>query len=58
VATFFELNEIPYEFVEVLLSKGEHKTPEFISSNPFGLIPVIKDEEFSLGESHAILKYS
>lgn len=41
----------------VNLAKGEHKTPEFKSINPMGLVPAIDDDGFHLFESHAILRY-
>lgn len=31
--------------------------PQFLAINPFGLIPVIDDDGFVLGESHAIIRY-
>jgi glutathione S-transferase len=31
--------------------------PEFQALNPFGRIPVIDDDGFSLGQSHAIIRY-
>jgi glutathione S-transferase len=31
--------------------------PEFLAVNPFGLVPVIDDDGFTLGESHAIARY-
>ena len=31
--------------------------PQFLAINPFGLIPVIDDEGFVLGELHAIIRY-
>jgi glutathione S-transferase len=33
--------QIPFEHIFVNLSKGEHKTPEFLEKHPFGQIPVI-----------------
>lgn len=38
------LNEkkVPFEFVSVYLSSnGDHKTPEFLSKQPYGQIPYI-----------------
>jgi glutathione S-transferase len=35
-----ELN-IPYEFVNVHLGKGEHKSPEYLAKHPFGVVPFI-----------------
>ena len=50
----------PYKICEVRISKNEHKTPEFLSINPIGKVPAIKDEsanDLKMFESHAIMKY-
>ncbi|KAK7058153.1 glutathione S-transferase [Favolaschia claudopus] len=50
--------EIPFEFISVDLDAGEHKTPEFHVLNPFGLVPVIVDDDgFIVYEGRAICKY-
>jgi glutathione S-transferase len=46
-----------YEFVPVDLDKGENKTPEFLTINPHGKVPVLTDDDFALPESNAILWY-
>jgi len=51
-----ELN-VKYELVPVDLSKGEHKTPEFLERQPFGKIPAMEDDGFRLFESRAIMRY-
>ncbi len=38
-------------------SKGEHKKPEYLALNPRGKVPTIKDGDFVLGESLAIMEY-
>ncbi|KAJ0808269.1 putative glutathione transferase [Helianthus annuus] len=35
--------EIDYEFVTINMSNKEHKTPEFLSRNPFGQVPALED---------------
>ena len=45
------------ELVVVDLSRGEHKTPEYLRLNPNGRIPVLVDGGFHLWESHAIMQY-
>jgi len=49
---------IPYERIEVNILKGESRTPEFLSKNPNGRIPVLETENGQfLAESNAILFY-
>lgn len=57
VEMFMSLLGLPYELVEVDLRAGAHKTPEFISKNLFGQVPVIEDGEVTLADSNAILVY-
>lgn len=45
------------EFVLVDIMKGEHKQPPFLAKQPFGVIPVLEDGDFSLYESRAIIRY-
>ncbi len=44
----------PYEAVAVDLAAGEHRQPPFLALNPFGKVPAVVDDEFSLWESGAI----
>jgi len=46
-----------YDFVAVDIPKRENKTPEFLALNPHGKIPVLRDGDFTLAESDAILWY-
>jgi glutathione S-transferase len=49
---------IPFERVEVNILKGETRSPEFLSKNPNGKIPVLEIEpDKYLAESNAILVY-
>ena len=48
---------IPHQVVELDLFKGEARTPDFRSRNPFGRVPFIADGDFTLSESNAILLY-
>lgn len=57
VQLFLSLLGLPHELVEVDLTKREHKSPEFLSMNPFGQIPVIEDGDVTLADSNAILVY-
>ncbi|WP_437540928.1 glutathione binding-like protein [Sorangium sp. So ce367] len=45
------------QFVLVDLMKGAHKQPEHLARHPFGVIPVLEDEDFTLYESRAIMRY-
>ncbi|KAG4921019.1 hypothetical protein JHK82_049956 [Glycine max] len=49
--------EIEFETVHVDLFKGEAKEPEFLKMQPFGLLPVIQDGDYTLYESRAIIRY-
>jgi glutathione S-transferase len=49
---------MPFERVEVNITKGESRTPEFLSKNPNGRIPVLEVEAGKyLAESNAIMVY-
>jgi GST-like protein len=48
---------IPYEAISVNLMTGEQKKPEFLAINPSGRVPAIKEGDFVLFESNAILFY-
>lgn len=49
---------IPLEVQLIDVSKGAHKSPEYISKyQPFGPIPVLLDGDFSPFESRAICRY-
>src|SRR4051812_19147162 len=52
-----ELKRIPYESKLLEFSKGDLKTPEFLALNPRGKVPVIRDGDFVLAESMAIMAY-
>lgn len=49
--------QLPYEHVFVDITTGEHKTDEFKKLQPFGKVPVLVDDEFTVFESRAICKY-
>ena len=52
-----EVKGIPYEGKLLEASKGELKTPEFLAINPLGRVPAIRDGNFTLHESLAIMVY-
>ncbi|CAK5268149.1 unnamed protein product [Mycena citricolor] len=51
-----ELN-IDYQLVPVDITTGEQKSPEHLARHPFGLVPTIDDDGFTLFESRAIVRY-
>jgi glutathione S-transferase len=57
VRLFLELLGISYEWIRVDLMKGEHKSPEYLSLNSFGQVPLLIDDETTLGDAQAILVY-
>lgn len=56
---FFLLEEsrLAYDLQVVSLERREQRTPAYLAVNPSGRVPAIRDGEFSLGESNAILRY-
>ena len=50
--------DIPFERIELNILKGETRTPEFLSKNPNGRIPLLETQPGQfLAESNAILFY-
>ena len=56
---FFLLEESPiaYDLQVVSLERREQRSAAYLAVNPSGRVPAIRDGEFSLGESNAILRY-
>jgi glutathione S-transferase len=48
---------LPLELELVDLTKGQQRTPQFLTLNPTGRTPVLVDGDFILWESNAILQY-
>jgi glutathione S-transferase len=57
VRWYLEELGVPYEFILLDMSTGEHHQPEFLKINPFGKVPAITDGDFAIFESGAILLY-
>ncbi len=45
------------QFINVDLAKREQKSPEHLARQPFGVVPVLEDEDFQMYESRAIIRY-
>jgi glutathione S-transferase len=52
-----EIKRIPYESKLLEFGKGDLKTPAFLAISPRGKVPAIRDGDFTLSESLAILAY-
>jgi glutathione S-transferase len=57
VELLLSLLGLPFEFVDVDVTRGAHKAPEFLALNAFGQIPVLEDGDLILADSNAILVY-
>ncbi|EHB04747.1 Glutathione S-transferase theta-1, partial [Heterocephalus glaber] len=57
VYIFAKKNGIPFQLRTVELLKGQHYTDSFAQVNPLRKVPALKDEDFILAESVAILLY-
>ncbi|KAL4340675.1 hypothetical protein GQ457_08G021530 [Hibiscus cannabinus] len=49
--------DVEFEFVNVHLGAGEHKSETFLALNPFGQIPALEQGDLKLFESRAITQY-
>ena len=48
---------LEYEYIQVNMREGEHKSDKYLAVNPAGKVPAIDDDGFTLFESNAIMKY-
>ena len=51
------LAKADFKLTEVDLFKGEQNKPEFLAINPAHCIPTLKDDDFVVWESRAIMQY-
>lgn len=49
--------KMPLELEFVDLTKGAHRTPDYLALNPTGRTPTLVDGDFTLWESNAIMQY-
>eukprot|EP00088_Acartia_fossae_P010720 TRINITY_DN1536_c0_g1_i11.p1 TRINITY_DN1536_c0_g1~~TRINITY_DN1536_c0_g1_i11.p1 ORF type:complete len:252 (-),score=60.52 TRINITY_DN1536_c0_g1_i11:4-720(-) len=54
---FCKATGIQHEIVPVRILQGDTKTDEYTAMNPFQKVPVLKDGDFTLTESVAMLRY-
>lgn len=47
----------PYDLAEVDILSGQHKQPEHLARHPFGKVPALTHDGFTLYETSAILRY-
>lgn len=52
-----EIKGVPYESRLLQAMQGEHKSPEHLALNPRGKVPVLRDGDFVMAESLAIMRY-
>jgi glutathione S-transferase len=52
-----EVKRLAYESKLLEFSKGDHKAPAYLQLNPRGKVPTLKDGDFVLNESLAIMSY-
>ena len=57
VMLMLEVKGLAYESKRLEFSKGENKAPAYLRLNPRGKVPTLKDGEFVLYESLAIMSY-
>ena len=48
---------LPYDTVDLDMANAAHKAQDFLAISPFGLVPAIRDDGYSLSDSNAILVY-
>lgn len=51
------LKGLPYDYAGVNIRVREHRNPEYEALNPSHSVPLLRDGEFTLGQSMAIIDY-
>lgn len=57
VELMLSLLGVPVDLVDINLAKQEQKSPQFLTMNPFGQVPVLQDGDVTLADSNAMLVY-
>ncbi|CAF1538842.1 unnamed protein product [Didymodactylos carnosus] len=57
VITTLKEKNVSFQLVPVDLMNGEQKKPEFLKKQPFGVIPVLEDDDYQIYESRGICRY-
>ncbi|MEO1685158.1 MAG: glutathione S-transferase [Cyanobacteria bacterium J06631_12] len=57
VHLLLELLKVDYDWKEMDLVNGEHKSPEYLAVNPLGQVPALVDGETKLTDAQSILVY-
>ncbi|HEX2882288.1 MAG TPA: glutathione S-transferase family protein [Polyangiaceae bacterium] len=52
-----QIKNVPYESKLLEFSKGEHQASEYLKINPRGKVPALRDGDYTLYESLAMLQY-
>jgi glutathione S-transferase len=52
-----EVKGLSYESRLIQFSRGDHRSPEHLALSPRGKVPVLRDGDFALSESLAIMAY-
>jgi glutathione S-transferase len=52
-----EAKRLPYQSRLLEMSRREHKTPDYLAMNPRGQVPTLRDGDYAIYESIAILAY-
>ncbi|WP_299083134.1 glutathione S-transferase family protein [uncultured Ruegeria sp.] len=57
VELMLALLDLPYETIDLDMANGAHKAPDYLKISPFGLVPAIDDDGYTMADSNAILVY-